>query len=182
MQAIAQGLVGAAISSETRARRPVAVALVRELVMRQCPDGYARTCEALAAAEAADVGRIACPTLLVTGDEDAIAPAQSVRHIGARIAGSRVEVLPRLRALDAGGETGGVRRARAAVLRSKAVMPERETAGRREVVMGNTLFTNVRILDGSGAQPYRRRGARPGQPHRARRPRHARACRSAAPR
>ena len=95
MQEIAQALVGAAVSAETRARRPVAVALVRELVMRQCPEGYARTCEALAAAEAADVARISCPTLLVTGDEDAIAPAQSVRHIGARIAGSRAEVLAR---------------------------------------------------------------------------------------
>jgi 3-oxoadipate enol-lactonase len=95
MQAVADGLVGAATAADTRARRPVTVALVRELLMRQCPDGYARTCEALAAAEPADVSRIACPTLLVTGDEDAIAPAQSVRHLGARIAGSRVEVLPR---------------------------------------------------------------------------------------
>src|SRR5262249_14346696 len=94
-EAIADGLVGAAASAETRARRAVTVALVRELLMRQCPDGYARTCEALAGAEAADVARIACPTLLVTGDEDAIAPAQSVRHLGERIAGSRVEVLAR---------------------------------------------------------------------------------------
>ncbi len=55
MQAIADGLVQGAISAETRARRPVAVAAVRELVMRQCPDGYARTCEALADAQAAEV-------------------------------------------------------------------------------------------------------------------------------
>ena len=64
-------------------------------LMRQCPDGYARTCEALADARAADVGGIACPTLLVTGDEDAIAPAQAVRQIGERIRGARVTVLPR---------------------------------------------------------------------------------------
>ena len=38
---------------------------------------------------------IACPTLLVTGDEDAIAPPQAVRLIGERIAGARVEMLPR---------------------------------------------------------------------------------------
>ena len=44
--------------------------------MRQCPDGYARSCEALAAAQAVEVGGIECPTLLVTGDEDAVAPAQ----------------------------------------------------------------------------------------------------------
>ena len=37
--------------------------------------------------------RIDCPTLLVTGDEDAVAPPQAVRMMGERIAGSRVEVL-----------------------------------------------------------------------------------------
>ena len=94
MQVIADGLVGAATSAETKARRPVTVALVRELLMRQCPDGYARTCDALAGAEPADVTRISCPTLLVTGDEDTIAPAQSVRHIGERMA-ARVEILAR---------------------------------------------------------------------------------------
>ena len=34
--------------------------------------------------------------------------------------------------------------------------------------MANMLFTNVRIIDGTGAAPYRRRGAGPGQSHRAR--------------
>ena len=95
MQAIADQLVQGAISTETRTRRPVAVTAVRELVMRQCPDGYARTCEALADARAAEVGGITCPTMLVTGDEDAITPAQAVRQIGERIADARVTVLPR---------------------------------------------------------------------------------------
>jgi pimeloyl-ACP methyl ester carboxylesterase len=95
MQAIADVLVQGAISSETRTRRPVAVAAVRELVMRQCPDGYARSCEALAEARAAEISGIECPTLLVTGDEDAIAPAQAVRQIGERIRGARLSVLPR---------------------------------------------------------------------------------------
>src|SRR5438552_9875088 len=94
MQAIADALVQGAISTETRTRRPVAVAAVRELVMRQCPDGYARSCEALADAQAAEVVGIECPTLLVTGDEDAIAPAQAVRQLGERIRGARVTVLP----------------------------------------------------------------------------------------
>jgi pimeloyl-ACP methyl ester carboxylesterase len=73
----------------------VAVAAVRELLMRQCPDGYARSCDALADAQPAEVGRIECPTLLVTGDEDAVAPAQAVRQIGERIRGARVTVLSR---------------------------------------------------------------------------------------
>jgi pimeloyl-ACP methyl ester carboxylesterase len=93
MQAIADGLVQAATSTETKARRPAAVAFVRESLMRQDPDGYARSCEALADAQPADASRIACPTLLVTGDEDSVAPPQAVRMMGEKIAGSRIEVL-----------------------------------------------------------------------------------------
>jgi pimeloyl-ACP methyl ester carboxylesterase len=93
MQAIADTLVQASTSASTKARRPTALAFVRESLMRQDPEGYGRSCDALAAAIPADVSRIDCPTLLVTGDEDAVAPPQSVRMIGDRIAGSRVEVL-----------------------------------------------------------------------------------------
>jgi pimeloyl-ACP methyl ester carboxylesterase len=61
--------------------------------MRQDAEGYARTCEALAGAEAADVGRIGCPTLLVTGDEDSVAPPSNVRAMAEQIKGARVAVL-----------------------------------------------------------------------------------------
>jgi len=93
MQAIADTLVQGATSAETRARRPAVVAYVRESIMRQDPEGYARTCEALAEAEAADASAITCPTVLVTGDEDGVAPPHSVRALGDKIAGSQVEVL-----------------------------------------------------------------------------------------
>ena len=93
MQPIADALLQASVSGETRARRPVALAFVRESLMRQDPEGYARTCEALAEMTPADTSRIDCPTLLVTGDEDIVAPPQAVRMMGERIAGSRVEVL-----------------------------------------------------------------------------------------
>jgi len=93
MQPIADALLRVSIAAETRVRKPVAVAFVRESLLRQDPDGYARTCEALAAMQPADTSKIDCPTLLVTGDEDAVAPPQAVRMMGERIAGSRVEVL-----------------------------------------------------------------------------------------
>jgi 3-oxoadipate enol-lactonase len=93
MQAIADSLVQSATSAETKAKRHAAVAFVRESLMRQDPDGYARTCEALAEAQAADASRIACPTLLITGEEDAVAPPQAVRLMGEKIAGAQVEVL-----------------------------------------------------------------------------------------
>lgn len=95
MQEIADATVQSATSAETRGRRPLAVAAVRESVMRQSAEGYARSCEALSEAQPADLARIACPVLLVTGDEDVVAPPQAVRGIGERIPGARVEVLPR---------------------------------------------------------------------------------------
>jgi 3-oxoadipate enol-lactonase len=93
MQPIADALLRASVSAETRSRRPAAVAFVRESLMRQDPDGYARSCEALAEMSPADTSRIDCPTLLVTGDEDVVAPPQAVRMMAERIAGSRLEVL-----------------------------------------------------------------------------------------
>ena len=88
MQAIAESLVQAATSADTRQRAPAAVAFVRESLMRQDPDGYARSCEALADARAAAVESIAAPTLLVTGDEDAVAPPQAVRAMAERLGAS----------------------------------------------------------------------------------------------
>jgi pimeloyl-ACP methyl ester carboxylesterase len=93
MQPIADTLLQSSISVETRTKRPAAVAYVRESLMRQEPQGYARSCEALAEMQPADTTRIVCPTLLVTGDEDAVAPPQSVRMMAQKIAGSRIEVL-----------------------------------------------------------------------------------------
>src|SRR5688572_33505555 len=78
MQSAADALVQASTSTETRQKRHAAVAFVRESLMAQNADGYARSCEALADAQAADTSRIVCPTLLVTGDEDVVSPAQSV--------------------------------------------------------------------------------------------------------
>jgi pimeloyl-ACP methyl ester carboxylesterase len=98
MQSIADALVQAATSAETKARRPTAVAFVRESLMRQAPDGYARTCDALAEAQGAAVERIEAPVLLVTGDEDGVAPPQSVRAFAEKLhaaKSARVVVLPR---------------------------------------------------------------------------------------
>jgi 3-oxoadipate enol-lactonase len=93
MQPIAEALLLGSISVETRTKRPVAVAFVRESLMRQYPEGYAKSCEALADMQPADTARIGCPTLLVTGDEDAVAPPQTVRGMAEKIKGSKVEVL-----------------------------------------------------------------------------------------
>jgi 3-oxoadipate enol-lactonase len=93
MQAIADALVQASTSTESKERRLTSIAFVRESLMRQCPDGYARNCDALADAQAADTHKIQCPTLLITGDEDGVSPPQAVRIMSEKIAGSRIEIL-----------------------------------------------------------------------------------------
>lgn len=97
-----EGLIGVAdttvqvgTSAETKAHRPEVAAFVRELVMRQDAAAYASTCDAVASVEPADVGTIRCPTLLVTGDEDATAPPKVVRALADKIPGSRMVVLGR---------------------------------------------------------------------------------------
>lgn len=98
MHEITQALLNAAISADTRQRLPVAVAYVRESLMRQDGDAYARSCEALAGAQAAAVDRIDAPMLLVTGDEDGVAPPQSVRAFAEKLhsaKSARVVVLPK---------------------------------------------------------------------------------------
>jgi 3-oxoadipate enol-lactonase len=95
MHEVALALVQASTSAETRQRAPVAAAFVRESLMRQDPAGYARTCDALADAEPAAIERIEAPALLVTGDEDVVAPPQSVRAMAERLRSARVVVLNR---------------------------------------------------------------------------------------
>lgn len=92
---IADQIVQGGMAAETRERNPAAAAFVRESILRQAPEGYARTCEALASARAADHREVRCPVLLITGEEDAIAPPSVARLLADRIAGARVKVLPR---------------------------------------------------------------------------------------
>jgi 3-oxoadipate enol-lactonase len=95
MALIADAIVSSATSTDTKTNRPLALAMVRESVMRQDSDGYARSCEALANAQAAAIDSITLPTLLITGEDDAVAPPQSVRAIHERIRGSRMNVYAR---------------------------------------------------------------------------------------
>jgi pimeloyl-ACP methyl ester carboxylesterase len=95
MSAVADGIVAAATSGDTKANNPVAMAFARELLMRQDAEGYARNCEALAGAEGADLERLRCRALLVTGDEDAIAPPSAARTMADRMPDARTEVLSR---------------------------------------------------------------------------------------
>jgi pimeloyl-ACP methyl ester carboxylesterase len=92
MQEIADTIVGAATSKETKAGNWLAITLVRESIMRQDGEGYAQSCEALADAREAALENISVPVLLVTGDQDVVAPVGAVHAMAERIANSKVVV------------------------------------------------------------------------------------------
>lgn len=95
MAHVAEQIIENALSPSTRSSNPVAVAFVRESLMRQNPEGYAKTCEALAKAEAADARRISAPALLLTGDADSVNPPSVARALADRIAGATIAILDR---------------------------------------------------------------------------------------
>jgi 3-oxoadipate enol-lactonase len=68
--AVAALVLESSISRPTRARQPEVAVLVRELVMRQDPEGYARNVDALGAAD--DPGPLPdhIPVLIAAGDHD----------------------------------------------------------------------------------------------------------------
>jgi 3-oxoadipate enol-lactonase len=90
---VAAAVVANALSDSTRRDKPEVAAFVRELVMRQDPEGYARNCEALAAAT--DPGPVAAglPLLLVTGADDKVGPPEASHEIADAHGSATVEVL-----------------------------------------------------------------------------------------
>lgn len=92
---IAEAIVSGSTAAATKSERPVAVAFVRESMMRQDPEGYAATCEALAGAEAADLSRITCPVLLRTGEEDGVATASGMQAMADGLKAADASIFPR---------------------------------------------------------------------------------------
>ena len=92
--AVAPGVVANALSETTRTDKPEVAAFVREMVMRQDPEGYARNCEALAAAS--DPGPVSSTTalLLITGDADKVGPPEASQEIADAHGSATVKVLP----------------------------------------------------------------------------------------
>lgn len=90
---IVEAIVKGGLAPHTLAEKPEVVAFVRELLTRQSDEGYAKSCEAMAAAVAADASAIKAPVLLVAGREDAISPPANSEGLAADLADARVQVL-----------------------------------------------------------------------------------------
>jgi 3-oxoadipate enol-lactonase len=94
------GLIGIAdeaatggTSSTSRSANLLLAPFLRECHMRQDAEGFAQTCEALAGGTAADLRFLRCPTLIVTGDEDAVAPPSAAQALADKIKGAKLKVL-----------------------------------------------------------------------------------------
>lgn len=95
MERIADQIIAGTLSAATKEESPAAVAFVRESILRQPREGYARNCEALSKARATDLRKIKAPTLLVAGSDDPVAPVSMGQVLADGIAGSSMIVLDR---------------------------------------------------------------------------------------
>jgi 3-oxoadipate enol-lactonase len=95
MCTVADTVAAASLSSHTKAQNTLATAFVRESHMRQNAESFAHSCEALASAQAVDLRLIHCPALLITGDEDVVAPPGVVHAMAEKMRHAKVKVLER---------------------------------------------------------------------------------------
>jgi 3-oxoadipate enol-lactonase len=87
--------LGASLSAATREANPALAGLVREMFLANDPRAYALQCSALRDGSVwSDLGSIACPTLLLVGDQDMVTPLSWQRRIAAGIADSRIRTIP----------------------------------------------------------------------------------------
>ena len=86
-------LVQIATTAENNTQRPRVAAQVRNVDLAPTLLEVAGVAEALAAAKSADLAKIKCPTLLITGDEDAVAPPAAVQKLGQAIKRAKVVIL-----------------------------------------------------------------------------------------
>ncbi|HTH99586.1 MAG TPA: alpha/beta fold hydrolase [Acidisoma sp.] len=106
MAAIADAIVTAGTSDDTKANNPAAASFVRESIMAQPAEGYARACEALAALSRADLSAVRCPTLVLNGDQDRTSPPDTGSALAGAIEGAE------FRKLDGCGHWATIERAK----------------------------------------------------------------------
>jgi 2-keto-4-pentenoate hydratase/2-oxohepta-3-ene-1,7-dioic acid hydratase in catechol pathway/pimeloyl-ACP methyl ester carboxylesterase len=78
---VVDGIVFAGTAAKTKAERPMAVTAIRLSLLGQDPEGYAKACAALAKSVdvTLDFGKIEAETMIVTGAEDIVSPAELCR-------------------------------------------------------------------------------------------------------
>lgn len=91
---VAQAVANAGTSKKTKENNPLALSAVRQFLLSQDPEGYAKGCTALASAtEEISVGGLECPVLIVTGGEDGVCPPKVAEGWQSRLKDAEVVVL-----------------------------------------------------------------------------------------
>jgi len=93
IEAIVETVVKGGLSPHTLGEKPEVVAFVRELLTRQPDEGYARSCEAMAAAVAADVSGVTAPVLLIAGRDDNVSPVGNSEGLAADLKNAQLRIL-----------------------------------------------------------------------------------------
>jgi len=95
MAAIADTVIGRWFTPAFQARQPDVVAGIKALLLATPVEGYAATCEALAAMDLRDdLPRIAASTLVIAGAEDKATPPEHAEEIAGRIPAAELVVIP----------------------------------------------------------------------------------------
>jgi len=92
---IVDAVVNAGTSETTKSSNSLAVAAIRMSLLGQDPEGYAKGCTALASAVGTiPIEEIKVPTLIITGDQDKLAPPAICESYAGQIKVATLEVLP----------------------------------------------------------------------------------------
>lgn len=95
MIAIADAVVGGALTPASREGNPALAGMVREMLLSNCPKCYAGHCHALREGSAkADQPNIKVPTLILDGDQDGVTPLASAKAIAGAIANATIRIVP----------------------------------------------------------------------------------------
>jgi 3-oxoadipate enol-lactonase len=95
LTAAADAWLAGALSAATREANPALAGLLRAMFLAYDDSTYAQHCLALRDGDVrGDHARIACPTMLLVGDQDPVSPLSWQQQIAAGIADSRSRIIP----------------------------------------------------------------------------------------
>ena len=94
MSGIVEATIQRWLTTPFREAHPDVVERIRSLLRATPPHGYVGTCLAIKALDTrSSLARIACPTLVVTGEQDTGAPVEAAREIASHIPDARLKVI-----------------------------------------------------------------------------------------
>ncbi|MDI6858328.1 MAG: alpha/beta hydrolase [Dehalococcoidia bacterium] len=94
LETVSEQMTATSFSPGLKERDPEKFEAYKSIKLRNDPRAFARLWGALVAASPPDLGRLACPVLVIAGSQDAFTPLEAARATAAAIPGSRLEVLP----------------------------------------------------------------------------------------